>query len=91
MDASALLVDRMAKLDVPFFFGPVPEEPLSVYPIPHAPGQQILDDAIKVIEDIQGSDEPEEVRHEAISLLLLQLYLHGYSAGAKHTRLQSAA
>ena len=84
MVVSTLIVRVMGEQDVPVFFGPIPAEPLSCYPSPHNPGSKILKGAIRVIEALQHCNEPEELRAEAVELVLLQLYLHGYSAGHKH-------
>jgi hypothetical protein len=88
-DAASLLEATLKAEGIPIFFGPHPARPRSVYPVPHMPDQEMLDQAASGICRISfATNFSSDVRQDAARMLLLMLYLHGYATGEKHAELR---
>lgn len=83
--ATKFVTEAMKLFGIEIFFGPVPETPEPRYPAPHAPDPAMLVKATKAVDWILKQERGSGVdRQEAVQLLLVQFYLHGYRTGFHH-------
>ncbi len=84
MDGAQIMAAVMTEMRMPFGLGAIPARPNPQYPLTHNPDSHLMELTARAMSLVETKSASPKAKEEAVYLILLQLYQHGYKTGYKH-------